>query len=299
MERTGFAPLLKEAGVCYSLFAALNVLVSLVVLLAVRAALGEGYATNNLYLYLGYLVVQVCMAASAAVFFRRSKLPPRAVYSRCKSRYLLLAPVLAFGLFSFSELNGFFLQLLGKMGYTAPVSPFPELSGWYLLPAILIIALLPAFFEETVFRGVLVRSMRESGWGDAATVLLSGTLFMLYHGNPAQTLYQFICGACYGLLAVRSGSVFPSMIAHFSNNAVILALMAAGMEEIPSPAKLPLYLTAGVCLAGVLVYLLFFDRRDVRKGGAKGGAVFFAAAAVGIVVCGVQWLTLLAEGFLA
>ena len=244
-----------------------------------------------------------CFAAAAVVFFRRSKVSVRRTYCGCKWHYFVVAVLLQFGLmFSLSELNNYFIAFLERFGYVSAGVPLPSLDGWYLLPAMLIIAVLPAVFEETLFRGIMVKNMSASGWGTAATVLVSGAMFSLFHGRPEQTLYQFACGMCFALVALRAGSILPSAVAHFCNNAAILALTAAGYETeggwtMPLGWNIGLTVASAVCLAAAPVYLIFFDKNNARKGGVKDGKPFFFGAAVGIAVCAVTWIVTLVSGF--
>lgn len=295
---------LTEAGVAYSVGAVLPVLATLLVGVIAALAAGEAYAQTAWYRFLAYLLPQVCFAVAALIFFRRSKVEVRAVYRGCKWYYFPLALLMQFGLMSsLSELNTMFVELLEGFGYESATTPLPPLDGWYLLPALLIIALLPAVFEETLFRGILVGRMAASEWGTAATVLISGALFSLYHGNPAQTLYQFVCGATFALVVVRAGSILPSMAAHFANNAAILILTATGYQTeggwlMPQGWNIALTAASAVCLVAVLAYLVFFDKSNARKGGVKDAKYFFFAAAVGIAVCAVQWFAVLISGFI-
>ena len=305
VQENGFLPNeLKEAGISYSLAALFPMLVVFLLMLIFQAAFGAGYADTDWFKYLSFLVPQVCFAAVCLIFFRRSKTSPRTCYTGCKWHYFLIALVLQFGLlFSLSELNVYFIKFLGLFGYKGgnTEEAIPTLSGWNLLPAILVIALLPAIFEETLFRGILSGSMQRRGWGTASTVLISGALFSLFHHNPEQTLYQFACGMCFTLVALRAGSILPTMIAHFANNALILCLTAGGIESmrtaLPLGGYVVLVVVAGLCLAGALFYLLYFERGKNQRGGVKGGGKFFLFAAVGIAVCAVQWVAMLVEGF--
>ena len=289
---------LSEAGMTYSYAILLFVIVSFI-FTAIVGASAKDYKTADWYRYLSYLLPQFCFAVAAFLFFRRNRAttPFQSIYRGCHWRYFPIAVLLAFGLFSLSELNGYFVQLLELMGYTRAESMLPTVSGWYLVPAILVIALLPALFEEAIFRGILSGTMRRSSWGTASIVFITGALFSLFHGNPEQTLYQFACGACYCLVSVRSGTPFPTMLAHFLNNAVILFLTAFGLEPTTLAAKLAFYIPAGVCLVGVLVYLTLFDRGIRQRGGVKQGKKFFFTASVGIVVAVVEWLAVLINGF--
>lgn len=289
---------LTEAGITYSVAAVLPVLLSFLVIGLAGLAAGEGFTQTQAYIYLCYLLPQICFAVAAAIYFSRTREPLRKTYCGCQWQYFVIAVLLQFGLLSLTDLNSLFLKFLGLFGYRQTPVPVPDVTGWKLLPAMLVIALLPAALEETVFRGILTRNMNESGWGTLSAVLITGAMFSLFHGKPEQTVYQFICGACFSLVAIRSESIFPTMAAHFLNNAAILALEAGGISEIPLNVKIPLYIVAGVVLAGVLVYLIFFDKNNRQRGGVKGGKLFFLAAAVGLAVCAAQWIEILIRGFL-
>ena len=265
------------------------------------ARVGEGAAESDWYKYISYLLPQISFAAACLIYFRRSKQPVREVYRPAKWYYFLIALTLQFGLlFSLNFLNEYFVKFLELFGYHASMNDtIPDLSGWNLLPAILVIALLPAIFEETLMRGCVLGSMERSGWGTVSAVLVSGALFSLFHGNPEQTIYQFLCGAAFALLALRSGSILPGMMAHFLNNAVILIMTSCGADPsaLPLGGEIALYVLSGVCLVGSLG-LLLFEKRNVR-GGVREGKQFFLAASVGMLVCAVEWIGALVGGFSA
>lgn len=287
---------LREAGVTYSAGAVIPLLISVLVGMIVGAA---GQSGSDLALYLAYLSSQIGFLIAAVIYFVRSKEPVRAVITGCKWYYFPIAILLEFGLlFSLNGLNTYFISLLELFGYHSDPSFIPNVSGWNLLPAILVIALLPAVFEELLFRGILSRNLHAGGWGLAPSVLISGALFALYHGRPEQTIYQFLCGACYALVAIRSGSILPTVTAHFLNNTLILTLCAFGVEDFSALSCYPVLLVlSALCLAGTLAFLLFVDKRGNGKG--KVGGAFFLMASVGIAVCGVQWLYALIGGFLS
>lgn len=293
---------LKESGIGYSLAAVLPLFVMFLVGSVYASVVGDGYEVTQVYKYLAYLVPQLCFAVAVFIWFKRTKQPFRQACRGCKWYYFPIAILLQFGLlFSLNYVNEWFIRFLELFGYTQSESALPDLTGWNLLPAVIVIALLPALFEEMIFRGIISRSMHGAGWGTAATVLVCGALFSLFHANPEQTLYQFACGMCFTLVALRSGSVLPTMIAHFLNNAVILALTSFGYGSewvFPPAADIAIYICSAVCLAGTLVFLIFFDRNNGQKGGAKQGKTFFLAAAVGILVCAIEWIYILILGFI-
>ncbi len=292
---------LAESGLSYSVAALLSVLLSYLVSAVSSTAAGADYASKDWYLYLAYLTPQIVFCGAIAVYFVRSREPFLAPFRKTRPKYFLIAFLLQFGLlFSLSELNGLFVGFWEKMGYVSSGVSVPDLTGWRLLPALITIALLPAVCEETLFRGVLTRKMHDGGWGMLPTLLISGGLFALFHGRPEQTVYQFLCGVCFSLVALRAGSVLPTVLAHFCNNAAILVLSVFGFadfSDFPLACHISLIVCASVCLLGVLVYLLFFDKQGNRKGGVKDGAPFFLAAGGGILVCALEWIAVLVMGF--
>ncbi|MGN1052451.1 MAG: lysostaphin resistance A-like protein, partial [Candidatus Scatosoma sp.] len=173
-------------------------------------------------------------------------------------------------------------------------------------------AVLPAFLEELFFRGILLDGMKN--FGTVAAVFYGAALFSLYHQSPAQTVYQFICGACFALIALRSGSILPTMVSHFINNAAIVILTACGVESFP---VFLIFVFAALFIAS-LAYLLFFDKRageplpsasatitgkdtSATAAGKDAGATrkkadvkgFTLCALIGIVVCMLAWIAAL------
>ncbi len=115
-------------------------------------------------------------------------------------------------------------------------------------------------------------------------------------------MYQFIAGCLFAFIAMRSGSILPSMVMHFLNNAVIIILAAcncfdeAGELIISSTGNIILMVISAACLvAGILWLCLDKHKNRVRKseGSKRETAAFFIYAAVGIVIMLVIWLCVL------
>jgi membrane protease YdiL (CAAX protease family) len=122
------------------------------------------------------------------------------------------------------------------------------------LASVAAIAVVPACCEELLFRGVLLRSLRES-FGTTLGVLGSAALFGLIHVMPispnALSFYRvpfaFAVGIGLGVLRVRTGSLLPSIIAHATLNTItfLAAIPLAGQDltktnDPLAPAGLPL-----------------------------------------------------------
>jgi len=129
-------------------------------------------------------------------------------------------------------------------GDTAPIARVVEQTPLGL--SLIVLALLPAIGEELLFRGVLARSLAR--WPVVA-VVGSAVLFSAYHLVPAQMLGTFPLGLALGLLAVRSGSIVPGMIAHFLNNATVLVVERLDVSTIDRHPNL-VFIGAAVLVAG-------------------------------------------------
>ncbi len=115
-----------------------------------------------------------------------------------------------------STITVFFLLICN---FTIPISSATIYQGPVdLIKWIALTALLPAIFEEFSHRGLAMNAMKDRG-NEATQVFLSALLFALMHTNALQCFYAFVGGCIFGYIAMRSRSIYPSMVLHFANNA--------------------------------------------------------------------------------
>lgn len=109
-----------------------------------------------------------------------------------------------------------FIRLIG---YTPVVSDGEVIKnvGEFIF-ALLMSAVLPAFFEEITHRGLVLHVSRGNAHKRA---LLSALLFALMHQNITQTGYTFAGGLIMAYTVIYTGSIFPAMVIHFVNNALV------------------------------------------------------------------------------
>lgn len=148
---------------------------------------------------------------------------------------LVFGAIIAVGvIFGLNFLAEIFFEFLGLFGYTPTESPFPDMTvtSNFLL-GIVIIAMMPAFCEEMLFRGVIMNSLLNKGKWTA--ILLSALFFTLMHASPLQTVYQFALGVIMAIVAFKSRSVVTTMLIHFLNNflAIFMEFIGLGSFEIP------------------------------------------------------------------
>jgi len=78
--------------------------------------------------------------------------------------------------------------------------------------------LLPALFEETAHRGLLIKGL--SPLGVVKALILSSILFGLMHLNINQFFYATVLGFLIGLTVIISKNIIPGIVIHFVNNFV-------------------------------------------------------------------------------
>ena len=305
----------KASGVAYSAsvmaLMALSTLAGIVMGVAGITVKPQDKKPNR-YIYLNYLLPQISLFLVAVIYFAWLKRPAKQALKeqKCNPKYFVLAVLLQVGLLSLGTLNDAFLRFLGRFGYQNTSVLLPNLDGFGLVATIVCVALLPAVFEEIFFRGILLKGLRS--FGTIGAVFLCGALFSLYHQNPVQTVYQFACGLAFAFMAIKAGSLLPTVLSHFLNNTLIIVLAKLGVNGIPTSVYVPYVMITSLCLIGTLGYLFFFDvqenesvekkikpqERQRRQQENKAERVrFFVCALVGITVFVINWLSALADGF--
>jgi membrane protease YdiL (CAAX protease family) len=85
-------------------------------------------------------------------------------------------------------------------------------------------AILVPIAEESLFRGVLFGGLRRYGF--VVAMLTSSVVFGLAHGISIVLPAAIILGAVGAFLYEKSGSIWPAVISHAVNNAIIFSLVA-------------------------------------------------------------------------
>ncbi len=155
---------------------------------------------------------------------------------------------------------------LKALAYTMQILPG---GGWRLYASLLLVAIIPAFAEETLFRGCLMFSWLPGGV--KAALINSSLLFALVHMQPAEFPSIFLMGLMMGAVTLMCGSILPAMAMHGANNAIAILLMhfAQGSNEVQAEldpkALLPMLLVYAAI--GLLGFIASF--RGLRAAAAK------------------------------
>lgn len=284
----------KAGGLSFTATVILNLLLSLIagVIIAIFSLSGTEAES-----YIALLTSPIAIAIVLTLALTVAKQPAaRLLPLKTHPKYYLIGVLIVFGaLFSLSQVNEYIIELFELMGYQRRASFVPDVTGWKVVPVLIVVAVIPAFMEEILFRGIILNNA-EGELGSVRVILVSGFCFSLYHGSVEQTVYQFIIGCLFGFLAVRSRSLGPVILTHFINNALIIILLACGAYDentgamlISKGGEIALYVVSAISLIGGVVWL-FLDKTPLEKGRKGGVKIFFIFAAIGIAAQAILWI---------
>jgi ABC-type Na+ efflux pump permease subunit len=106
------------------------------------------------------------------------------------------------------------------------------LDGVNPFVVLVLLAVVPALCEEFFFRGYVLSGVR-GALGPAAAVLVVAFAFGISHHSVQRIVPTTALGLMFGLLVVRSGSIWPAILAHSMHNGIsALAHRADGLKSL-------------------------------------------------------------------
>lgn len=160
---------------------------------------------NQLLLALPTLVYIVVTKVSVKELFRFNKIKVGTVFLLILFAYLVMP---------FMQLINLLSMLIAKNEISGKITLITE--GQPFIISLFVIAIVPAFLEESVYRGCFFNTY--SKVSPMKAIVLSAFYFGLMHGNLNQFSYAFVMGMIFCLIVEATDSIFSSMIIHFVIN---------------------------------------------------------------------------------
>ncbi len=172
-------------------------------------------------------------------------------------------------------LHPMYVMLAEWISYTYPVSeqaaaamkPFAEqISAAPWLSVVFLMACVPAICEELAFRGFIFGGLVRQR-GRLRAVVISALMFGISHGVLQQSIAATIMGLLLGWIALRTGSVLPGILIHFTNNTLSVSLERIAVSQWEGsalflttsetgPAYQPMWIVVSIGIA--ITCLLYF-----------------------------------------
>jgi len=143
--------------------------------------------------------------------------------------------------------------------------------------SIIIVAFLPALFEETLFRGALQNLLSRWTKMPILSIALAAVIFSLVHFSYLGFLSRFILGFILGWFYYRTGNLWLNIIGHFFNNAAALTALyimtKPGQKLDAAKADMHFSIWGGIIsLIVICVLLVLFDqvsRKEIDRPGEE------------------------------
>ena len=107
--------------------------------------------------------------------------------------------------------------------------------------------------EEFFYRGVLLSGI--SNKGKAVAVILTSFLFALAHGSLTIFAMPFIYGIVFALIAIKTKSIFPSIIMHSVCNILSWIILNAELFNVNMELMGYIVMSAGIAGSAVMMFL--------------------------------------------
>lgn len=145
---------------------------------------------------------------------------------------------------------------------------YTPLSPAELAAAIFVIGIIPAIFEELLFRGIVLGAMSELN--SRAAVVFSTVMFALMHGDVYSLIGYILMGIVLATVLRRTDSLYAAMVFHFTNNTTALLLGYFNSELTYAPTATIKLFAAGVLeFAAVFTIFIALTKRKEQNNKIK------------------------------
>lgn len=141
-----------------------------------------------------------------------------------------------------------------------------DIRGEYVLVLMFIsTAIVPAFVEELLFRGMVLSSVLPYSEGGA--ILVSALLFGLMHQTPFQFFYATAIGVVLGIIRVKTGSIWVGVLVHFCNNFLsVVQTYLLGCYDTYTGNVIYTIITLSVILLALVLGIILYTKTKKRHG---------------------------------
>ncbi|HBM81691.1 MAG TPA: hypothetical protein DD426_12810, partial [Clostridiaceae bacterium] len=131
------------------------------------------------------------------------------------------------------------------------------ISGFGDCLSILAIVVIAPIFEETLFRGVILRGLLKN-YGVLKALIVTSVLFGILHFNIAQLITASILGLMLGFIFIKTGSLILCILFHALNNglSIIIYELSSKYESMFSSAYIIIIPVLLIAAGTVSLYFL-------------------------------------------
>lgn len=177
------------------------------------------------------------------------------------------------------------------------------INSWPAIPALFVVAVMPAVCEEMLHRGFIQRCFMKKIKSKMLTCIIMGIFFGLFHMDFYRFIGTAILGGILSYVLITTDNFFYNMLFHFINNffAQMLSIIAGSMTETIDTAEaltrdtIPMAL-ASYLIIGCVAPFLLLGGSMLLKGLKRIKAEGTTKLVVSIVIAGVLAIVMFVTG---
>ena len=157
-----------------------------------------------------------------------------------------------------------------------------DITSYPIWFSLFTVAVLPALFEEFLFRGALYAEFEQLPIKKIA--LITGLFFGIMHLNFHQSIYAGLMGILYAYILFYTQTIWAPILMHFANNSIAVAFAyatphSARMTELGENLPMFLLVYGSLSLVMLPVFLLCFKKLKANAALPPKEAVEYAGEA--------------------
>lgn len=165
-----------------------------------------------------------------------------------------------------------------ELDYDKEISIMARMNNFtdYLV-AMVIIAFLPALFEETFFRGGIQNLLTRWFKMPVVAIVITSVIFSAVHGSYLGFLSRFALSVVLGFMYYRTGNLWLNAIGHFFNNAFGVTVLyfstkpGVKIDAVKVNDHLPLWtgLLGIAAIYGLFILFEIVSKKDIDRPGQE------------------------------
>ncbi len=157
-------------------------------------------------------------------------------------------------------------KFIENVGFKVPSANF-ELTNYTPLNIVLYfvrLCVLAPFIEEFLMRGCMLKILKP--FGKWFAIITTAIMFGLLHNNIGQGVGAVIVGIFFGMIAIKTESIYPTIILHAINNFLVSLLSALhGRIEMKTQYLLLSQFMFALVIFGVLIVIVYGKKFKINN----------------------------------
>ena len=201
-----------------------DLLICMVVILLAMIYIGGMIGSYDVFAGTVFNQIFIFATPVLVTWYMKSDQPRLFSIHRPKFKAVAGSVIFYIGMFSFILIVSTILSQIFTESTQNVAATFEEIMKQPFALIILVVAVMPAIGEELLFRGLLLGSLRAK-YRVGLSIVISSVVFGFFHMSLVKLIPTTLLGVCFAVVVTKGGSIFLSMLLHFTNNLISVLSM--------------------------------------------------------------------------